>query len=82
MSEKEDKINKLKGLEWEMNQPDFWADKNRAQAVIKEIAELKAEIAGVGKYDKGDAILTIMAGAGGVDAEDFARMLLQMYLKF
>ena len=62
--------------------PDFWADKNRAQAVIKEIAELKAEIAGAGKYDKGDAILTILSGAGGDDAEDFSKMLLQMYCKF
>jgi peptide chain release factor 2 len=61
---------------------DFWADKNKAQATIKEIADLKAEISGIGKYDNGDTIMTILAGAGGVDAEDFARMLLQMYLKF
>ena len=65
-----------------MMKPDFWADKNRAQAVIKEISELKAEIAGVGKYDSGDAILTILSGAGGDDAEDFSKMLLQMYCKF
>lgn len=82
MSKKDEKQNKLKGLEWEMSQSDFWSDKNRAQAVIREIAELKSEIAGVGKYDTGDTIMTILAGAGGVDAEDFARMLLQMYVKF
>lgn len=73
---------RLKGLEWEMNQPDFWSDKFRAQSVIKEISDLKSEIAGVGKYDSGDAILTLVAGAGGIDAEDFAKMLLNMYLKF
>jgi peptide chain release factor 2 len=74
--------NKLAELEALMMGPDFWADKNQAQAVIREIAELKAEIAGVGKYDGGDAILTILSGAGGDDAEDFSKMLLQMYCKF
>jgi peptide chain release factor 2 len=82
MESKENKEKKLEELEALMNEVDFWADKSRAQAVIKEIADLKVEIAGVGKYDSGDAVLTIIAGAGGVDAEDFARMLLEMYLKF
>jgi len=82
MAEKEIENKKLAELETEMTGVDFWVDKNKAQAVIKEIADLKAEIAGVGKYDSGDAVLTIMAGAGGIDAEDFARMLLEMYLKF
>lgn len=82
MSNKEEQKKKLEELEAQMNAVDFWADKNKAQAVIKEITELKAEMAGVGKYDSGEAIMTILAGAGGVDAEDFARMLVEMYLKF
>jgi peptide chain release factor 2 len=82
MINQEDKNKKLAELEALMLGVDFWADKNKAQATIKEIADLKAEISGVGKYDSGDTIMTILAGAGGVDAEDFARMLLQMYLKF
>jgi peptide chain release factor 2 len=44
--------------------------------------ELKLELEGVGKYDKGDAIMTIFSGAGGDDAEDFSRMLYEMYQKF
>jgi peptide chain release factor 2 len=82
MSEKEDKQVKLAELEAQMNSADFWADKNKAQTTIKQIADLKAEIAGVGKYDSGDAILTILSGAGGDDAEDFSKMLLLMYCKF
>lgn len=82
MDIKEKNIKKLAELENAMNSADFWADKNKAQATIREIAELKAEIAGVGKYDAGDAILTILSGAGGDDAEDFSKMLLQMYFKF
>jgi len=62
--------------------PDFWSDKNKAQNILKELAELKNKKEGLGKYDKGNAIVTIISGAGGDDAEDFSAMLLIMYLKY
>ena len=79
---KEEMQAKIAELETEMVTTDFWSDKVHAQAVIKEIAEIKAKIAGVGKYDIGDAVVTIFSGAGGDDAEDFSGMLVRMYLKF
>lgn len=65
-----------------MQAPDFWADSARAQVLIKEQHELKAALEGRGAWDRGAAVLSVVAGAGGDDAEDFARMLLGMYRKF
>jgi peptide chain release factor 2 len=69
-------------LETQMQGPDFWNDKNKAQNVLKELAKLKNKLGGAQKYDKGNAILTIISGAGGDDAEDFSAMLLNMYMKY
>ena len=75
----EDKKARIEELEAAMQGADFWADKNKAQAAIKELQTLKAEAEGGSAYDRGGAVLTLFAGAGGDDAEDFARMLLNMY---
>ena len=86
MSEDKNTIEEqIKKLEEEMVSPDFWSDKNKAQSIIKEIAELKEKKEGKSgprKYDKGNAILTIISGAGGDDSEDFSKMLLSMYMKY
>ena len=63
-------------------EPTFWENKERAQEVLRELAKMKAEMAELGKYERGNAVMTIFAGAGGDDAEDFARILLEMYMKF
>ncbi|MEK7662234.1 MAG: PCRF domain-containing protein [Patescibacteria group bacterium] len=82
MTQKEELQKQIEILEKAMQAPDFWSDKTRAQSVIKEIGELKEKLAGAGKYDKGNAVMTIFSGAGGDDAEDFSRMLLEMYFKY
>jgi len=82
MEEKIDLEKQIEILEREMIKPDFWNDKNRAQGVIKEIANLKNELLGEKKYDSGNAILSILSGAGGDDAEDFTAMLFRMYSKY
>ncbi|MBU1178963.1 PCRF domain-containing protein [Patescibacteria group bacterium] len=73
---------KLEELEAQLQNPDFWADKEKAQETLKEIREIKVKLSSLNKYDKGDAVVSIYAGAGGEDAEDWARMLFDMYQKF
>lgn len=47
-----------------------------------KLKELELESFLKGKYDKGNAILSIYAGQGGIDAEDWVRILYHMYQKF
>ena len=82
VNEKEKKENRVKEIETAMNAADFWVDKAKAQALIKELQELKIEAEGGGKYDSGGAVVTIFSGAGGDDSEDFSAMLFGMYRKF
>lgn len=73
---------RCKEIEDAMLRPDFWNDPAKAQAMIKELGEIKDEAEGKGKFDKEPAVVTIVAGAGGDDAEDFARMLVLMYQRY
>ena len=79
MSESTPAENRIQEIETAMLQGDFWNDPKKAQAMIKELQELKDQKEGRGKYDRNNAVITIVAGAGGDDAEDFARMLVLMY---
>ncbi|TSC71235.1 MAG: Peptide chain release factor 2 [Parcubacteria group bacterium Gr01-1014_49] len=75
MTEREQRLSELEAM---MASPDFWADKNKAQEFVQEYQTLKEGSDG-DPHDKGNATLAILAGAGGDDAEDFARMLRRMY---
>lgn len=64
-------------------------DEDLEQEIQEKISDLvlkikKQEISILlsGKYDKGNAILSIYAGAGGQDAQDWATMLLRMYERY
>lgn len=69
---------RLRELEALLASPDLWKDKDAAQQVVREYQLLKEGGSG-DAHDRGNASLAILAGAGGDDAEDFARMLRRMY---
>jgi peptide chain release factor 2 len=48
----------------------------------KQFESLKSDLKFSGPYDDFDAILSIHAGAGGTDAQDWAQMLLRMYVRW
>ncbi len=52
------------------------------EAVRRQLGELEVRTLLSGEYDDREALVTIRAEAGGVDAADFAEMLLRMYLRW
>jgi peptide chain release factor 2 len=75
------------GVLFELAESEGDAD-TRAEAegelatIRKAISELEVRTLLSGEYDQREALVTIRAEAGGVDAADFAEMLLRMYLRW
>src|SRR5215470_16195210 len=51
-------------------------------SVEEHLAELEEERLFSGRYDSGDALVTVNAGAGGTDAQDWAEMVLRMMMRW
>ncbi len=51
-------------------------------ALVVRFADLKQELKFGGTYDDHDVIMSIYAGAGGTDAQDWVQMLLRMYVRW
>jgi peptide chain release factor 2 len=52
------------------------------EGIKKDLDQLEVRTLLAGEYDAREAVVTIRAGAGGVDAADFAEMLMRMYLRW
>ena len=52
------------------------------ETLVSHLDSLEMELAFSGEYDARNAILTIHAGAGGTESQDWAEMLLRMYLRW
>jgi len=65
------------------------ADPELSRELAQKVSALESELDRVelanllsGEYDEGDAVASLHAGAGGIDSQDWAEMLLRMYLRW
>ena len=89
-------LNKVQGLRQRLDDAGLLlemaedeGDQGSVQEVTHELVSLRTSIEELevrtllsGEYDQREALITIRAEAGGVDAADFAEMLLRMYLRW
>ncbi len=69
--------------EMAQDDPDLAAElESQLESVEARIAGLEEARLFSGEYDAGDAVVTIRSGAGGTDSQDWAEMLLRMYLRW
>ena len=78
-----DDLEVMVELGQEEGDADAIADAERELASIKKAVEaLEVRTLLSGEYDAREALVTIRSGAGGVDAADFAEMLMRMYMRW
>jgi len=73
----------VEGLALAEEEPSFREEiESEIEAVASRLDELELEMAFSSEYDARNAILAIHAGAGGTESQDWAEMLLRMYLRW
>ena len=75
--------NLLVELYNETEDESLWEElQSNIEQLEKELNDWEIKMTLSGEYDSYDAILTVNAGAGGTDAQDWAQMLLRMYTRW
>src|SRR4051812_9963244 len=80
----ESDVDDLETLEEMAAEDESMAEELREQyaSAAERLANLEMERLFSGRYDAGDAVVTVNSGAGGTDSQDWAEMLLRMMLRF
>ncbi|WP_040284395.1 peptide chain release factor 2 [Tessaracoccus massiliensis] len=96
LSAKQGEVDRLVGLRTRLEDAELMlelaeeeGDEDTTAEVMRELDKLSRDVEALevrtllsGEYDPRDALITIRAEAGGVDAADFAEMLMRMYLRW
>ena len=73
----------LSELNLEEDRKEIWEEiEQKAKVLEKDIEKNELIVLFDGKYDANNAIITIRPGAGGTESQDWAEMLLRMYLRW
>ncbi|MGJ5591580.1 peptide chain release factor 2 [Micrococcus lylae] len=83
LEERIDDLETMVELAAEEDEPDLLAEADAEKdSIAKALQDLEVVTLLSGEYDPREAVVTIRAGAGGVDAADFAEILMRMYLRW
>jgi len=83
LEEKNEEIEVLYELNSEENKLEIWEEiLQKTEVLEKEISKFQRSLLFNGEYDKNNAIISIHPGAGGTESQDWAEMLLRMYLRW
>ncbi|GAA4905580.1 peptide chain release factor 2 [Tessaracoccus lubricantis] len=96
LSAKQGEVDRLVGLRSRLEEAELMLelaeeenDADTTAEVVRELDKLAKDVEALevrtllsGEYDPRDALITIRAEAGGVDAADFAEMLMRMYMRW
>ncbi|NEM90535.1 peptide chain release factor 2 [Galbitalea soli] len=96
LSHRQSELARITSIQSRLDDLEIMVELANAEADAEAAAEARAELLSIqktlgdlevqtllnGEFDANPAVITIRAGAGGVDASDFAEMLLRMYLRW
>jgi len=83
LTDRVEELEILYELNCQENNPEFWREIfQKIVALEREINTQERSLLFSGEYDKNNAIVSIHPGAGGTESQDWAEMLLRMYLRW